>query len=612
MPTRRGDGVDNVTRARFGPDADRRTAGDRAHRGDIEGALGRVSSLDTGPRHTLGRRLVTLLAVMGPGLVVMVADNDAGGISTYAQAGQEYGLRLVWLVAILAPVLYVNQEMASRLGAVTGAGHARLIVERFGRRWGAFALGDLLALNLLTLVTEFVGVSLALGYFGVSRYISVPVAALMLIGVTATGNFRRWERTMYLGIVASLVAVPLLVLSRSASRAAAVAVHVGPVAHSSGLLFVIALVGTTVAPWQLFFQQSNVVDKRITARFLGYERVDTAIGTLLFAVGALAVLLACAFTFDSSPLHGTFADAGAVAKELRSRAGAIEGSLFAVALLDGSFIGASAVTLATSYAVGDYFGLRHSLHRPWRDARTFHRTYAISVVVAAAVVLAPGVPLGLVTTAVQALAGILLPSATVFLLLLCNDHAVLGPWANPRWLNAVAITVVGALLILSALLVLSTAFPSLPVTSTAIGLSIVLGLALLGAASTIGRQRSRIERHPVETPRIWTMPPIESLAAPSGSRGRTFCLVVLLPRGGGRAARGEGGSGSARYLKQSGAGSRARCRPGRSFSRCRLQAPDRVEDDLEPPSVAAKSEDSQARWTVLEGFDPDRVGGNFG
>jgi NRAMP (natural resistance-associated macrophage protein)-like metal ion transporter len=516
-----------VTAGHFGPDADRRSAEDRAHRGDIKGALGVVSSLDTGPRRTLSHRLTTLLAVMGPGLVVMVADNDAGGISTYAQAGQQYGLRLVWLLALLAPVLYVNQEMVSRLGAVTGSGHARLIVERFGRRWGAFALSDLLALNFLTLVTEFVGVSLSLGYFGISRFLSVPSAAVLLITATATGSFRRWERAMYLGIIASLVAIPLLVLSRTHEPSAHLTLPVVPGAHASGVLLVIALVGTTVAPWQLFFQQSNVVDKRITARFLGYERIDTAIGTVLFIIGALAILLACAFAFGGTSLHGTFSDAAAVADGLRERVGSTAGSLFAVALLDGSLIGASVVTLATSYAVGDYFGLRHSLHRRWSSAPTFHRTYAASVVLAAGAVLVPGVPLGLVTTVVQALAGVLLPSATVFLLLLCNDRAVLGPWVNPRWLNALATTVVGALLGLSALLTLTTVFRTLPVVATAIGLGTALVLAMGIVAITSGKRGAGGEHQVLDDSPVWTMPPIESIEAPATSRSRTFGLVVL-------------------------------------------------------------------------------------
>src|ERR1700686_3910136 len=173
---------------------------DRAHLGDIHGALGSIAEDDFAPRTNLRARLKTLVAILGPGLIVMVGDNDAGAFSTYTQAGQNYGTTLLWTLMLLIPVLYVNQEMVVRLGAVTGVGHARLIFERFGRFWGAFSVIDLFLLNALTIVTEFIGVSLALGYLGVSKYISVPVAALTLIGFTATGSFRRWERVMYVFI----------------------------------------------------------------------------------------------------------------------------------------------------------------------------------------------------------------------------------------------------------------------------------------------------------------------------------------------------------------------------------------------------------------------------
>src|SRR3984893_6489422 len=186
---------------------------DEAHIGDIKGALGTIRLDDTGPRSSWRGRLLALLAIMGPGLIVMVGDNDAGGVSTYAQAGQNYGTSLLWVLLLLIPVLLVNQEMVVRLGAVTGVGHGRLILERFGRFWGAFSVGDLFLLNFLTIVTEFIGVSLALRYFGISSYSSVPVTAVLLIGITASGSFRRWERAMFLFIAASLVLVPLAFLS---------------------------------------------------------------------------------------------------------------------------------------------------------------------------------------------------------------------------------------------------------------------------------------------------------------------------------------------------------------------------------------------------------------
>src|SRR6202051_4870279 len=186
---------------------------DEAHIGDIRGALGTIAMHDSGERHGWRSRAMALLAIMGPGLVVMVGDNDAGGVSTCAQAGQNYGTSLLWVLLLLMPVLIVNQEMVIRLGAVTGVGHARLIFERFGKFWGAFSVGDLFLLNFLTIVTEFIGVSLALGYFGVSKYVAVPIAAAVLVAITSTGSFRSWERFMYVFVVANFLVIPLLVLA---------------------------------------------------------------------------------------------------------------------------------------------------------------------------------------------------------------------------------------------------------------------------------------------------------------------------------------------------------------------------------------------------------------
>src|SRR5580693_943570 len=179
---------------------------DEAHIGDIRGALGTIRMHDSGERHGWRSRAMALLAIMGPGLIVMVGDNDAGGVSTYAQAGQNYGTSLLWVLLLLIPVLIVNQEMVIRLGAVTGVGHGRLILERFGRFWGSFSIIDLFVLNFLTIVTEFIGVDLALTYLGVSKYVSVPLAALALVGMTLTGSFRKWERAMFIFVAGNFLA----------------------------------------------------------------------------------------------------------------------------------------------------------------------------------------------------------------------------------------------------------------------------------------------------------------------------------------------------------------------------------------------------------------------
>src|SRR5271166_3183681 len=338
---------------------------DTAHLGDIEGAFGRVRMGDADERRTIKMRLITLLAIVGPGLIVMVGDNDAGGVATYSQAGLNYSYSLLWVLLLLIPVLIVNQEMVVRLGAVTGVGHARLINERFGRGWGWFSVGDLFLLNFLTIVTEFIGISLAASYFGVSKYIVVPISAVALVAIMASGSFRRWERAMFAFIAVTLLQVPMLLLSHPQWGAAAryfVVPGIKGGLSSDAVLLIIAIVGTTVAPWQLFFQQSNIVDKRITPRFIGYERADTTIGAFVVVIGAAALVMTADWASRSTGHSTDFVDAGAIARLLAQHSNVL-GWMFAIVLLDASIIGAAAVTLSTSYAFGDVFGLKHSLHR---------------------------------------------------------------------------------------------------------------------------------------------------------------------------------------------------------------------------------------------------------
>src|SRR4030088_1586762 len=191
---------------------------DKAQLGDIRGAFGSIAEDDFAPRSTLGARLKTLLAILGPGLIVMVGDNDAGAFGTYTQAGQNYGTTLLWTLVLLIPVLYVNQEMVLRLGAVTGVGHARLIFERFGRFWGAFSVIDLFLLNALTIVTEFIGITLALGYLGLSKELGVIAAAGIVIAAAGTGDFQRFERFALLLVFGSFLRVPVALLGHPPVR----------------------------------------------------------------------------------------------------------------------------------------------------------------------------------------------------------------------------------------------------------------------------------------------------------------------------------------------------------------------------------------------------------
>jgi Mn2+/Fe2+ NRAMP family transporter len=509
---------------------------DSAHLGDIEGAFGRVRVGDPDQGRTLKTRLLTLLAILGPGLIVMVGDNDAGGVATYAQAGQNYGYSLLWVLLLLIPVLIVNQEMVVRLGAVTGVGHARLINERFGRGWGWFSVGDLFLLNFLTIVTEFIGVSLAADYFGISKYIVVPTAAVALVAIMASGSFRRWERAMFVFIAITLLQIPMLLLSHPQWGAAArdfVVPGIKGGLSSDAVLLIIAIVGTTVAPWQLFFQQSNIVDKRITPRFIGYERADTTIGAFVVVIGAAALMMTADWAARSTGSQGNFLDAGNIAHLLAQHSNVL-GPVFAIVLLDASIVGAAAVTLSTSYAFGDVFGLKHSLHRGFSDAKQFYLSYIAMVAAAAAIVLIPSAPLGLITTAVQALAGLLLPSASVFLLLLCNDREVLGPWVNRRWLNAVAVLIVSVLLLLSGILMATTLFPDLNVVTVSeylAGAILVLVALAIGALKWFERGRPTA---PTPIPVLdspekiqWRMPPLALLEPVTWSAGTKLGMLAL-------------------------------------------------------------------------------------
>ena len=507
---------------------------DAAHIGDIKGAFGTIRAGDIPPRTGWKARLKTLLAIIGPGLIVMVGDNDAGAFGTYTQAGQNYGTSLLWTLLLLVPVLYVNQEMVLRLGAVTGVGHARLIFARFGRFWGAFSIVDLFLLNALTIVTEFVGIALALDYLGIDRKIGVAAAAVLIVLAAGTGDFRRFERFAILLCFGSLLLVPV-VLAAHPPIGAIARDFVLPQLPADGkladvMLLIIGIVGTTVAPWQLFFQQSYVIDKRITPRFMRYERADLWLGITLVIIGGVAMMAFAAATFGGQAEFGNFTDAGGVAAGLGKYVGRLPATLFAIALIDASIIGAAAVSLSTAYALGDVLSIKHSLHRKATDAKGFYAVYAGLIVLAAALVLTPCTPLGLLTNAVQSLAGVLLPSATVFLLLLCNDSAVLGPWVNGRWLNRFTGGVIAVLVTLSIILTASVLFPGISgdtiVALLLAGVGLALVVALAGWAVRVSRADAPavIDRAGQAT---WRMPSLDLLKPARFSLGNKLWMSVL-------------------------------------------------------------------------------------
>ncbi|MHB1008123.1 MAG: NRAMP family divalent metal transporter [Propionibacteriaceae bacterium] len=512
---------------------------DSAHVGDIDGAFGTIRVDQNESSSSLSRRLKTLLAIIGPGLIVMVGDNDAGAFGTYTQAGQNYGTALLWTLLLLVPVIYVNQEMVTRLGAVTGVGHARLIFERFGKFWGAFSVVDLFILNALTIVTEFIGISLGLSYLNIPRIPGVIISALLVVAAASTGSFRRFERVCLALVAGSLVLIPIYVM-----------VHppLGQVLHdlvvpglpggkddmSTVMLLIIAIVGTTVAPWQLFFQQSYIIDKRITPRYLRFEKVDLWLGIVSVVVGATVLMAAPAAAFMGTPGAGGFTDAAGIAVGLSQAGGKAAGVLFAIALIDASIIGAAAVALSTSYAVGDVLGLRHSLHRKPSEAKGFYAVLFVLLVGSAVIVLIPGAPLGLITEGVQTLAGVLLPSATMFLLLLCNDKAVLGPWVNRLRTNVFTGLVIAVLVMLSIVLTASVVFPDITTGQIlgvfGVGTAVSLGIGVWLLLTYVRRPRKGRAAAPQASygdPLDWRMPPIALLDRPEVSLPRRLAIGTM-------------------------------------------------------------------------------------
>src|SRR6202045_3827489 len=248
------------------------------------------------------RNLLTFIMVFGPGLIVMEADNDAGAVSTYTQAGGQYGLSLLWVMLLLLPVCYFIQEMVVRLGIATGRGHAAMIYERFGKWWGRFSLFDLLVVNFLTLITEFAAISLALSALGVSPYVSVPVSAVGLTLIVVTGSYLRWERIVIALCLVDLAWFALAYLAHPSWSAVAqntALPSVPPGGVTSGLVFLtLAIVGTTIAPWQLFFQQSCVAEKRLRFADLKWARLDTLIGATFTVLVAGAMMLVGNYGFE--------------------------------------------------------------------------------------------------------------------------------------------------------------------------------------------------------------------------------------------------------------------------------------------------------------------------
>jgi Mn2+/Fe2+ NRAMP family transporter len=400
-------------------------------------------------------RLVILLSVIGPGIITANVDNDAGGITTYSVAGAQYGYELLWLMPLVAVALIIVQEMSARLGVITGKGLADLIRESLGVRLTSLILCVLLFANLANTVSEFAGVAAGMEIFGVSKYISVPVAAVAVWFLLVKGSYRVVERVflvasaLYLTYVASgFMARPHWPEVLGAFRTVRFRMEPGFITMA------ITIIGTTIAPWMQFYQQSSIVDKGLKPDDVGYERLDVIVGSLFAIFVAVFITISCAATLYASHLSIETAKDAALA--LRPLAGSYASTLFALGLLNASLFSAAILPLSTAYVVCEAFGWDSGMDRSMRKAPVFYGIYTAFIVVGAGVILLP--LRSLVTTMLvsQTLNGLLLPLILLVMLRLVNDKRLMGRHANGPALNVVSWVLVLLLIGLTLLLVLSS------------------------------------------------------------------------------------------------------------------------------------------------------------
>jgi len=412
---------------------------------DVDRAHDRVQvSLARAKRGFLSRaRLLWLL--VGPGVLVMLGENDGPSMLSYAATGAKFGIGFfIPFVALTFCMAIVVQEMTVRLGAATHRGHAELIFERFGPFWGWFAMIDLAIGNFLTLITEFIAIRAGMGFFGVRPWVAILIALLILYSALMSHRYWTWERITLAAAAFNLVFVPVALMTHPDWRAVGhslVSWQPLPVFNKDMLLIVLADIGATVTPWMLFFQQSATVDKGLTTKDIRFGRFDTVLGAALATAAAIATILATA------PLlaHGMSADnfqAAEFAQALRPLIGRFGASLFALGMIEAGIVAAITISTSSAYAFGEVAHKPHSLNLPIWQGKSFYTVLMLCAVAAAAVVLIPGLPLVYVVLVVNVVAVLAMPPALVFLFMLVNDKEVMGELVNPLWANILSTGVV--------------------------------------------------------------------------------------------------------------------------------------------------------------------------
>lgn len=405
-------------------------------------------------------KLALFLAVVGPGIVTANVDNDAGGIATYSVAGAHYGYGLLWMMPVVALALVVIQEMSARLGVVTGKGLSALIRESLGVRLSVIILGILLFANLANTVSEFAGVAASMEIFGVSKFISVPLAAVLVWVLAIRFDYKSVERVFLVAsaiyltyVISGILAKPdwNMVLKASISPSFQF--------DSQYVTLAVTIIGTTIAPWMQFYQQSSIADKALKVKDYFYEQIDVVIGSIFAVLVAAFITIACAATLFKAGVRVDTAQDAAMA--LGPLAGGYAKSLFAIGLLNASVFSASILPLSTAYVVCEAFGWESGLDNGLSDAPIFFGIYTALIVLGAGIILLPIKSLIETMLASQTLNGVLLPVILIVMLKLINDKSIMGKYVNGPIMNILTWITVIILILLTIVLVLTSVFPGL-------------------------------------------------------------------------------------------------------------------------------------------------------
>ena len=419
---------------------------------DIDRAADRGRVLKARSKRGFFSKLRLLWLLVGPGMLVMLGENDGPSMLSYAATGARFGISFfIPFILLTFLIAIVVQEMTVRLGAATHRGHAELIFERFGPFWGWFSMIDLTLGNFLTLITEFIAIRAGLGYFGVPPWAAVLSALAVLYLALVTHRYWTWERVTLAAAACNLVFVPVALLAHPHWNSVGHAMLTwGPLPgglSQDTLVIVLSNIGATVTPWMLFFQQSATADKGLTRGDIRFGRIDTVLGAALASTAAVAVFLATTPLFTHRMSAQNF-QAAEFAQALQPLIGRFGAALFALGMVEAGMVAAITISVSSAYAFGEVARKPHSLNLPMAEGKAFYSVLFLCAAAAAAIVLVPGLPLVYVVLMVNVIAVLAMPPALIFLFMLANDREVMGDLVSPRWINVLATAVV--LLLVSA------------------------------------------------------------------------------------------------------------------------------------------------------------------